>query len=80
MASVRRIEATGQPLQGSLGELGAYKSMKSMVFDRFSRGYLEQLLTVTTGNVSEASRVSGLSRVAIQKLSQRLGIDLGKFR
>jgi len=32
------------------------------------------------GNVSEASRISGLSRVAIGKLSRRLGIDLRRFR
>lgn len=79
MASVRRIETPGQPVAG-LGEMGPYKSMKSLVSDRFSRSYIEQLLTATAGNVSEASRVSGLSRMAIQKLGLRLGIDLGRFR
>lgn len=80
MASVQRIEATGQRVPGGLGELGPYKSMKRMICDRFSHNYIEQLLTATSGNVSEASRVSGLSRMAIQKLGSRLGIDLGKFR
>lgn len=80
MASIQRIETPGQPIPVVLGELGPYKSMKTLIFDRFSRSYIEQLLTATSGNVSEASRVSGLSRVAIQKLSLRLGIDLGRFR
>jgi DNA-binding NtrC family response regulator len=80
MASIQRIEAPGQPIPAALGELGPYKSMKTLISDRFSRGYIEQLLTATSGNVSEASRVSGLSRVAIQKLSLRLGIDLARFR
>ncbi|KJS03473.1 MAG: Fis family transcriptional regulator [Desulfobulbaceae bacterium BRH_c16a] len=80
MASIQRIEAPGQPTPAVLGELGPYKSMKTLISDRFSRSYIEQLLTATSGNVSEASRVSGLSRVAIQKLGLRLGIDLGRFR
>jgi DNA-binding NtrC family response regulator len=80
MASVRRIEKPGQPGFAGFGEMGPYKSMKSLVADRFSRSYIEQLLTATGGNVSEASRVSGLSRMAIQKLGLRLGIDLGRFR
>ncbi len=80
MASIQRIEAPGQPIPAVLGELGPYKSMKTLISDRFSRSYIEQLLVATSGNVSEASRVSGLSRVAIQKLSLRLEIDLGRFR
>ncbi len=80
MASVQRIEAPGQPIFGTQDELGPYKSMKTLVTDRFSRSYIEQLLTATSGNVSEASRISGLSRVAIQKLGLRLGIDIGRFR
>jgi DNA-binding NtrC family response regulator len=80
MASVQRIENPSQPIPGVQDELGPYKSMKTLVTDRFSRSYIEQLLTATSGNVSEASRISGLSRVAIQKLGLRLGIDLGRFR
>ncbi len=80
MASVRRIEPPGQPTAGIGDQPAPYKRMKALVIDRFSRGYIEQLLTATSGNVSEASRISGLSRVAIQKLGLRLGIDLSRFR
>ena len=34
----------------------------------------------TQGNVSEAARISGLSRVAIQKLCARLGLELSNYR
>lgn len=80
MNSVQRIESPGQQQSVIEDELGSYKTMKALVADRFSRVYIEQLLTATSGNVSEASRISGLSRVAIGKLSQRLGIDLSRFR
>ena len=80
MASVQRIEIAGQHTPPVIGEMGPYKSMKNLVSDKFSRSYIEELLSVTSGNVSEASRISGLSRVAIQKLGQRLGIDLSRFR
>lgn len=80
MASVQRTEAPGQAMSAVVDELGPYKSLKKLVSDKFSRNYIEQLLAATSGNVSEASRISGLSRVAIQKLGQRLGIDLSRFR
>ena len=80
MNSVQRIDSPAQQLPAIDDELGPYKTMKALVADRFSRVYIEQLLTATAGNVSEASRISGLSRVAIGKLSHRLGIDLGRFR
>jgi DNA-binding NtrC family response regulator len=80
MTAVQRIDSPGQQLPPLEEELGSYKAMKALVADRFSRIYIEQLLTSTSGNVSEASRISGLSRVAIGKLSQRLGIDLSRFR
>jgi len=80
MASVQRSETPDRSISAVLGELGPYKTMKTLISDRFSSSYIEQLLTATSGNVSEASRVSGLSRMAIQKLSLRLGIDLNRFR
>ena len=80
MIAVQSIDSPDQPNSIIDDELGPYKTMKALVADRFSRVYIEQLLTATSGNVSEASRISGLSRVAIGKLNQRLGIDLGRFR
>jgi DNA-binding NtrC family response regulator len=80
MATVKRIEHPGTPQFEADGKTGPYKMMKAAVTDRFSRNYLEQLLHETAGNVSEAARISGLSRVAIQKLCARLNIDLRSYR
>ncbi|WP_136798610.1 sigma-54-dependent transcriptional regulator [Desulfosediminicola ganghwensis] len=80
MATVGRIENPGQAVPSIDGELGPYKMMKAAVADRFTKNYFEQLFKETSGNVSEAARISGLSRVAIQKLCQRLSLDPGKFR
>jgi DNA-binding NtrC family response regulator len=57
-----------------------YKAAKARVTDQFTQGYLRDLLAQTGGNVSEAARLSGLSRVAIQKMVARLGMDVGEFR
>lgn len=80
MSTVGRIENPGQAVPSIDGELGPYKMMKAAVADRFSKNYFEQLFKETSGNVSEAARISGLSRVAIQKLCQRLSLDPAKFR
>lgn len=80
MVTVQKVENPGTPQLELDGKLGPYKMMKGVVTDRFSRNYLAQLLQDTSGNVSEAARISGLSRVAIQKLCTRLNIDLQSYR
>lgn len=58
----------------------SYKDAKAEVVNAFTRHYIRDLLTSTKGNVSEAARVSGLSRVALQKIIARLGEQAGNFR
>jgi ActR/RegA family two-component response regulator len=50
------------------------------VTDEFTNRYVRDLLTATGGNISEAARVSGLSRVALQKILARLDIDAGSYK
>lgn len=57
-----------------------YKEAKKEVLDLFSRNYLHTLLTRTKGNISQASRLSGLERASIQKIIQRLDIDILNYR
>lgn len=57
-----------------------YKDAKELVLDDFTRSYVHGLLRETNGNISEAARVSGLSRVALQKILQRLGLNAAVFR
>ena len=57
-----------------------YKDAKNKVIDDFTQAYVSDLLKSTTGNISEAARVSGLSRVALQKILARLKMDAASFR
>lgn len=61
-------------------EIESYKSAKEEVLDIFTRRYIADVLESTKGNVSEAARISGLSRVALQKILIRLGEKAAKFR
>ncbi|MEW5772306.1 MAG: sigma-54 dependent transcriptional regulator [Thermodesulfobacteriota bacterium] len=60
--------------------LSAYKDAKARVVDQFTAGYVRELLRSCKGNISEVARVSGLSRVAVQKILGRLGLDPRHFR
>ena len=60
--------------------LVAYKQAKAEVVDAFTVRYLRELMTATRGNVSEAARISGLSRVAVQKILARTGEHAATFR
>jgi DNA-binding NtrC family response regulator len=60
--------------------LSAYKEAKARVVDQFTAGYVQELLRACKGNVSEAARVSGLSRVAVQKILGRLSLDPRAFK
>jgi len=41
---------------------------------------VENILTQSHGNISEAARISGLERMSLQKILKRLGIAAEKFR
>jgi DNA-binding NtrC family response regulator len=58
----------------------AYKDAKAHVVHQFTVGYVRELLKSTGGNVSEAARQSGLSRVALQKILARMEMDPEAFR
>jgi DNA-binding NtrC family response regulator len=63
-----------------LAPLGEYKAAKAEVVGAFTQSYVHDLLTQTRGNVSEAARISGLSRVALQKILTRMGESASRFR
>ncbi|WDP90892.1 MAG: sigma-54-dependent Fis family transcriptional regulator [Desulfobacter sp.] len=58
----------------------SYKAAKKEAMDLFCRDYLSRMFTRTRGNISEASRLSGLERASIQKIVKRLGMDMAQFR
>ncbi len=61
-------------------ELVSYKTAKEEVVNDFTRKYMDELLRSTKGNVSEAARLAGLSRVALQKIINRLGDNAARYR
>ena len=64
----------------SASALGEYKAAKAEAVAAFTETYIRELLSQTRGNVSEAARVSGLSRVALQKILSRMGEKAASFR
>ena len=57
-----------------------YKDAKKHALDIFSKNYLTRLFEKTKGNISETSRISGIERASIQKIIQRLHMDISQFR
>ncbi|HEX4621968.1 MAG TPA: sigma 54-interacting transcriptional regulator, partial [Myxococcaceae bacterium] len=51
-----------------------YRVQKDRLLAGFEREYMSKLLEATGGNVSEAARVSGLSRVHLHEVIRRLGL------
>jgi len=57
-----------------------YKEAKDSCLDSFTRQYVHTLLNESHGNVSQAARLSDLTRAALQKIMRRYNIDGDKFR
>ncbi len=57
-----------------------YKDAKDSCLATFTRQYVHTLLTKSNGNVSQAARLSHLTRAALQKIMRRYDIDGNQFR
>jgi DNA-binding NtrC family response regulator len=57
-----------------------YKEAKDELLQKFMNEYVMQLLQITCGNVSRAAELSGLTRAALQKILQRIGLNAENFR
>lgn len=76
LQSLRLVEAGQIPVpHSSARRIQSYKTAKSLLVSRFTETYVRDLLQATGGNISEAARQSGLSRVALQKMISRLKAD-----
>lgn len=64
----------------ALGGGGDFQDSKRAVVEKFERNYLIRMLERTDGNVTEASRFSGLSRPAFHRLMSKYGITSSDFR
>ena len=68
---------TGQNCQR---EITPYKEAKDHCIDTFTRQYVNTLLHESNGNISQAARMSDLTRAALQKIMRRYNIDGDRFR
>jgi len=59
--------STGSPAEGEVGDFRAAR-------DQFERDYLERALDSAKGNISEASRITGLSRRHFYEKMEKLGL------
>jgi DNA-binding NtrC family response regulator len=57
-----------------------YAEAKTRVVNNFTEGYVREVLSRTNGNISQAAKLAGMSRVALQKITRRLDIDTDDFR
>lgn len=61
-------------------EIISYKEAKDGWLDSFTRQYVHTLLKKSSGNISQAARLSHLTRAALQKIMRRYNIDADQFR
>jgi two-component system response regulator AtoC len=69
-ADIRHAQPGGAAELGGLAETLDYRKAR----DAFERAYLQRLIEATHGNVSEAARLSGISRRHLYEKFERLGI------
>ncbi len=62
------------------GKFEAYKDAKERVLGGFTKNYIAALLRKTAGNVSQGAEISGISRVALQKIMKRQDISGADYR
>ncbi len=61
-------------------EMEPYSQAKDRLLQQFTSAYVQELLQKSKGNVSRAAKLAGLSRVALQKMLRRTGVDPGQYR
>lgn len=57
-----------------------YTEARTRVLDDFERRYLEDLMTFTSGNISQAARQSGIDRSNLRRMLRRHDLDAGAFK
>lgn len=62
------------------GVIEPYREAKDNCLDFFTRQYVYKLLKQCNGNISQAARLSHLTRAALQKIMRRYDIDGKQFR
>lgn len=69
--------AAGGPV--SFQQTVSFQEAKEAAISEFECGYLQNLLTMTEGNVTEAARLAGKERRCLGKLIKKYNIDKSRF-
>jgi DNA-binding NtrC family response regulator len=81
--AITRLASLGQlfvPEEGPPDAEADFHQAKARMIDRFERGYLAELMQQHRGNLSAASRASGLVRHHLRALLRRHGIEARRYR
>ncbi len=73
------LTSVAPPMKGK-GAVGLFRSAKKVYVEGFERGYLQDLLAQTQGNVSEASRRAGMARRNFQALLKKYKLSANAFK
>ncbi len=57
-----------------------YSEAKKIYTEKFMRRYLKTILSITKGNITQASKLAGIERQSLQKLLKKYSIDAEEFR
>jgi DNA-binding NtrC family response regulator len=80
----RDIELQAQPARAAAVEpewaAMPYKAAKESHLRHFNHAYIGRVLIECQGNVTQAARMCGLERQALQQIMRRYGIEAEKFR
>ena len=74
------LDANSQYMVDSSFQDLPYKKAKERVLVNFNSSYINNLLTKSSGNVTQAARLCGLERQALQQVMRRYGINADPFR
>ena len=62
------------------GDIEPYTAARTRVVSEFAEDYVREILSRTAGNISQAAKMAGMSRVALQKIIRRLDMNPDSFR
>ena len=71
--------STSLTMAGEFQDL-PYKSAKAKTLEQFNRRYIDNLLKASSGNVTQAAKMCGLERQALQQIMRRYGISADPYR
>jgi DNA-binding NtrC family response regulator len=78
--SLENEDAPGRAKETTDAVVEPYSQAKDRVLQEFTADYAQQLLHKSKGNVSQAAQLAGLSRVALQKILRRTGVDPAQYK